>query len=402
MVEEEQELRPGLFPLPVWIDGEDYNGLTVRRHPACADCSHQECLGLQEDFVELGRPQLCREALVYCWLTDVMLARGFVIKEYKPSPRTQKRLRKQYRRRVRERASLIDQKSFESYARAAQRSMDLLSSRQMKRSEEVARAQIDEGEIARKVSAALEGNAKSASRAVTHDLMQLLSTIFQSIEYVLAARYGDQAADKSLPAPRRLSPADREDVWNREKAILITCNIMQMRLKANDLIRDPDAAIELHHANPHQIFYKTRELLHAKARRRALRFRLQDWWTNAPLPKDQVVADIVAFALLDNAVKYSPDGGRVAVEFDRPDGFTRCRVRSLGPKILDSEKVRIFEMDGRGRYAAQSKVPGSGLGLWMARIACSGWAKIDVAQDPDPARRITDRYETLFTLTLTG
>lgn len=65
--------------------------------------------------------------------------------------------------------------------------------------------------------------------------------------------------------------------------------------------------------------------------------------------------------LLDNALKYSPEGGRVDVVVERPDeGGVLLAVEDSGPGIEPGERERVFDRFRRGE--AQD-VPGSGLGL---------------------------------------
>src|SRR5581483_422172 len=71
--------------------------------------------------------------------------------------------------------------------------------------------------------------------------------------------------------------------------------------------------------------------------------------------------------LLDNAVKYSPEGGpvRLVVEPD-PDGVL-LTVQDSGIGLPTGTGERIFEPFGRARNATERQVPGMGLGLYVCR-----------------------------------
>jgi PAS domain S-box-containing protein len=70
--------------------------------------------------------------------------------------------------------------------------------------------------------------------------------------------------------------------------------------------------------------------------------------------------------LLDNAIKYSPDGTPVVLSGRRvAGGGVELTVTDYGPPIPAGELERIFEKGYRGEMAGG--VPGSGLGLYMAR-----------------------------------
>jgi PAS domain S-box-containing protein len=71
--------------------------------------------------------------------------------------------------------------------------------------------------------------------------------------------------------------------------------------------------------------------------------------------------------LLDNAIKYSPDGGDVVVELAGGHGRVRLTVRDRGLGIPPGEQERIFEKFYRLDPALTRGVGGSGLGLFISR-----------------------------------
>jgi two-component system, OmpR family, sensor histidine kinase SenX3 len=75
--------------------------------------------------------------------------------------------------------------------------------------------------------------------------------------------------------------------------------------------------------------------------------------------------------LLDNAVKYSPDGVHIAVELraldEEDDGKVVLRVRDQGVGIPQDELKRIFKRFYRVRQRPRSRVKGTGLGLFIVR-----------------------------------
>jgi two-component system, OmpR family, sensor histidine kinase SenX3 len=72
--------------------------------------------------------------------------------------------------------------------------------------------------------------------------------------------------------------------------------------------------------------------------------------------------------LLDNAVKYSPDGIHIAVELASPDEeHVVLRVRDRGVGIPQNELKRIFKRFYRVRQRGRARVKGTGLGLFIVR-----------------------------------
>jgi signal transduction histidine kinase len=72
--------------------------------------------------------------------------------------------------------------------------------------------------------------------------------------------------------------------------------------------------------------------------------------------------------LLDNAVKYSPDGVHISVELDANDEKQLAlRVRDQGVGIPEHELKRIFRRFYRVTQRSLSQVKGTGLGLFIVR-----------------------------------
>ena len=72
--------------------------------------------------------------------------------------------------------------------------------------------------------------------------------------------------------------------------------------------------------------------------------------------------------LLDNAVKYSPDGVHISVELDAPDEERlMLRVRDRGVGIPEQELKHIFKRFYRVTQRSLSGVKGTGLGLFIVR-----------------------------------
>jgi signal transduction histidine kinase len=69
--------------------------------------------------------------------------------------------------------------------------------------------------------------------------------------------------------------------------------------------------------------------------------------------------------LLDNAVKYVPEGGRVRVLVASGGGRARLEVADDGPGIPESFRAKAFERFSR--LEASRSLPGSGLGLSLVR-----------------------------------
>jgi len=73
--------------------------------------------------------------------------------------------------------------------------------------------------------------------------------------------------------------------------------------------------------------------------------------------------------LLDNAVRYTPSGGRVDVALKREGATLRLRIEDSGPGIADAERERVFD---RFYRVPGSTATGNGLGLAIVKAIAEG------------------------------
>jgi len=71
--------------------------------------------------------------------------------------------------------------------------------------------------------------------------------------------------------------------------------------------------------------------------------------------------------LVDNAVKFSPEGGRITVSARRRTDSVEVRVADEGIGIARGDQQRIFTKFYRAEGVTQGGTPGTGLGLFLAR-----------------------------------
>ena len=76
----------------------------------------------------------------------------------------------------------------------------------------------------------------------------------------------------------------------------------------------------------------------------------------------QVVAN-----LLQNAVRYTPDGGAVEVTVDLAEGGVRVRVANTGPGIPEADLPRVWERFYRVEKSRDRERGGAGIGLAIVR-----------------------------------
>ena len=94
--------------------------------------------------------------------------------------------------------------------------------------------------------------------------------------------------------------------------------------------------------------------------------------------------------LLDNAIKFTPDGGRVVVAVSRQGTRARLTVRDTGIGIDPAVKPEIFERFFRADPARSSGVEGAGLGLSLAKwVVERHHGRIEVESQPGQGSTFT-------------
>lgn len=86
----------------------------------------------------------------------------------------------------------------------------------------------------------------------------------------------------------------------------------------------------------------------------------------------QALADRDAIAmvyanLVDNALKYTPEGGHVAVELSWDERYVRVTVKDDGIGMEPHDRERVFDEFYRAKNELTANIPGTGLGLSLVK-----------------------------------
>jgi signal transduction histidine kinase len=98
------------------------------------------------------------------------------------------------------------------------------------------------------------------------------------------------------------------------------------------------------------------------------------------------------FILIDNAIKYTPEGGRVQVSLETLDAHATIRVTDSGIGISESDQPHIFDRFWRADKVRSRGMGGAGLGLSIARwIVDRHQGSIEVKSQPSQGSTFTVR-----------
>jgi heavy metal sensor kinase len=118
----------------------------------------------------------------------------------------------------------------------------------------------------------------------------------------------------------------------------------------------------------------------AAARRIELEYRADD---DVPFRGDEVLLRRLTVNLLDNAIRYTPAGGKVSASIEAEEHGVRLRVGDTGPGIAPEAVPHIFERFYRADKARSREEGGFGLGLSIVKwIAESHHGVVELSSQP--------------------
>jgi two-component system, sensor histidine kinase and response regulator len=102
------------------------------------------------------------------------------------------------------------------------------------------------------------------------------------------------------------------------------------------------------------------------AKNRAIRLQVE-----LPETIKEVLADAncmhrVVQNLLDNALKFTPDGGEISLSLHATNGSVSLEIGDTGPGIPAAEQTHLFKRFSQGRVGKKYS-PGTGLGLYLCK-----------------------------------
>jgi signal transduction histidine kinase len=215
---------------------------------------------------------------------------------------------------------------------------------------------------------ALDEMREQLSHMIVHDLRVPLGNITNTLELVLTAW---REKDVSVPFEQVLEIGLRS-AHRMERLI---SNILDARRLTThktltiSTIRIPDMVAD------------AMEVIQSSIRRRrhTLIRRIQD-----DLPLMQGDLDLlrrVLLNLLDNAAKYTSDGGTITLSVQADEHSFHFAISDTGPGISSEDQVHLFEIFYRAR--TQPQQGGAGIGLAFCKLAVEAHGgKIDMRSEP--------------------
>ena len=104
------------------------------------------------------------------------------------------------------------------------------------------------------------------------------------------------------------------------------------------------------------------------AAQKAIELRVEGDSGGEPVSIDAARVKQVLLNLVGNAIKFTPEGGKVWVRAEAESGSVRVEVGDTGPGVAEEDRERIFgEFEQIRPTAGSNKPEGTGLGLALAK-----------------------------------
>lgn len=132
-------------------------------------------------------------------------------------------------------------------------------------------------------------------------------------------------------------------------------------------LRSLSLSLELASLVPEEVVEDVVELLRPQAERRELDLRFEPCEAPRALAADRDRLKQVAINLLDNALKFTPDGGRVTVRTRLEGDRWHFEVEDTGPGIPAEDVPLLFDHFFRSKDTHLRSIKGTGLGLAIVK-----------------------------------
>jgi len=200
----------------------------------------------------------------------------------------------------------------------------------------------------------LETHRRDFVANVSHELKTPLTTIRAAVETLLAG-----AASDPETGPRFLEKIDAQSA-RLEALIADLLTLSRLESEGVSLKKVP---VDLR-----EIAAESVDKFAERAAAKRLRLALDDDGPRAAIVEgdDGALAQVLD-NLIDNAVKYTPEGGEVAVRLREVDSRFLLEVDDDGLGIAEADQERIFERFYRVDRARSRDVGGTGLGLAIVK-----------------------------------
>lgn len=197
-----------------------------------------------------------------------------------------------------------------------------------------------------------EATKREFVQMISHDLRTPLTAILGTFELLSSGAYGKL----SERGETRVADAQRES----ERLIGMINELLDI-----DKLESGNMQLLCEDVELQAILRRAAEAVTVIADNRNLKLEITDLNPQVHVDEDRIVQILIN--LLGNAVKYSPEGGKIKIGAEPEKEFVRIDVIDEGPGIPKKDKKAIFERFAQIEEAEYKRSGSSGLGLAICK-----------------------------------
>jgi signal transduction histidine kinase len=213
--------------------------------------------------------------------------------------------------------------------------------------------------------------------SVSHELRTPLTSILGYVEMLTDGFGGELSAEQS----RMLSVVDR----NAERLLVLIEELLLMSRMESGTFR-----LSVSPVSVRSLVEEASQAVLPELSGRAQELRVDVADDVDMIEGDPRQLDRALINLLTNAVKFTPEGGRVALAVRRVDDSLVVEVSDTGIGIAPEDQAKIFDRFFRSSSATYLAVPGAGLGLSITKMIVEAHnGRITVKSEPAEGTTMT-------------
>lgn len=366
------------YPLPSASADERNDGSVVAIAGKCSSCPTRECM--TSKATELS---ICSFGFNYKRISPQTVLFGFLAENFKLSTPARTKNLTRHREAVVKGAQLAQFEATLAADKAAEQAKTLAER------SAAASKYYDSPGVKEDLLATLRPEVTKGLSFV-HDYKQINTTISHNINVIIETKYQGTSLDEKIPK-----------ATHEEKAIYWASKFLQEKLNVAKFLLRPEwisKESEMETFRFHGLFNKYLRIYEHRFAEKHMPIKQIGESRENIFGNPEALA-VIPHTFLDNALKYSHDGGKVELFFSNQPQGIHFSVSSYGPRIYEEEKKSIFRPFTRGRDAPLFHEEGAGYGLFVSQlIAEQHHTLIYVEQDLHRTER--SRYWTTFSILL--
>ncbi len=217
--------------------------------------------------------------------------------------------------------------------------------------------------------------------SVSHELRTPITNIVGYLELLLDGAYGD-TSDSQHEALGRIDA-------NSHRLLELIDNLLTL-----SSLESLDVQLSKQPVDLREVIHRASQKVHTDATERGHQLDVEVPPEPAVVLGDEVHLERMLANLATNAVKFTPDGGRITLRLRAEGPMYAIEVQDTGVGIPEEERSLLFNRFYRTTHAQTEAVSGSGLGLSIARsIAHLHGARISARSTPGGGATFTVTFE---------